>query len=296
MKNVYRYFLSVFALAITIGVPATGQNKSNPLPKALLWEISGQGLTQPSYLFGTIHAICPENFVLTDAVKEKMARTERLSLEVDMDAPNFMIELQQAAVLPEGKTLRSFFSEKDYALLHGYFNKTMSLNLDQLDRMKPFMLHSMLLSQLTECTAISYEESLMKLAQQQGKEVIGLETVAEQLGAIDRMPANVQTNMLTKMISNMDDARNTYQKMVKLYVQQDLAGLESLSREEYSDEDYHVYEEIFLVNRNKRWIPVMEREARIQPTFFAVGAGHLTGENGLLELLRQRGYTVLPVQ
>ncbi|MBB6611443.1 TraB/GumN family protein [Pontibacter sp. Tf4] len=296
MKNVYHYLAALLALLTTVSTPLQAQTSPATMPKALLWEVSGKGLKQPSYLFGTIHAICPESFILTDAVKQKLAQTERLSLEVDMDAPNFMVELQQATVLPDSLKLRGYFSDEEYNLLHGYFKNTMGLNLDQLDRMKPFMLHSMLLSQLTECQAISYEESLMKLAQQQGKEVIGLETVGEQLSAIDQMPANVQVSMLTKMIRNMDDARKTYQNMVKLYLQQDLAGLDALSREEYNDEDYHVYEQAFLVNRNKRWIPVMEREARIQPTFFAVGAGHLTGQDGLLELLRKRGYTVLPVQ
>ncbi|HEY4650707.1 MAG TPA: TraB/GumN family protein [Pontibacter sp.] len=295
MKKLYTRFLLLLLFVAAHTLPAFAQLAA-PLPKTLLWRVSGKDLKQPSYLFGTIHAICPENFMLPDAVKEKMAQTERLSLEVDMDAPNFMVELQQAAVLPEGTKLRSFFSEEEYSTLHGYFKNAMGINLDQLDRMKPFMLHSMLLSQLTECQAISYEESLMKMAQQQGKEVIGLETVTEQLSAIDEMPANVQTSMLTKMIHNMEGARKTYRSMVKLYLQQDLAGLEALSREEYDDEDYHLYEQAFLINRNKRWIPVMEREARIQPTFFAVGAGHLTGENGLLQLLKKQGYTVEPVQ
>jgi uncharacterized protein len=158
------------------------------------------------------------------------------------------------------------------------------------------MLHSMLLSQLTECQAVSYEQSLMELAQKQGKEVIGLETVSEQLSAIDQLPAEVQTSMLTQMVGNMDEARQNYRNMVQLYLQQDLAGLDKLTREDYNTEEYQVYEQAFLVGRNKRWIPVMEREAHIQPTFFAVGAGHLTGKDGLLELLRSKGYTVLPVQ
>ncbi|MER2999551.1 TraB/GumN family protein [Pontibacter populi] len=292
-KLYYRPFL-VLLLALCITVPSLGQAPAAQ-PKALLWEISGQGLSKPSYLFGTIHAICPENFNMPEVVKNKLANTERLSLEVDMDAPNFMVELQQASILPNGSSLRSFFSDADYSLLNNHFKQTLKIDLAQLDRMKPFMLHSMLLSQLTQCQAVSYEQSLMEIAQKQGKEVIGLETVSEQLSAIDEMPASVQTTMLTNMVSNMDEARQSYRDMVQLYLQQDLAGLDALAREEYNDEEYREYEQAFLVNRNKRWIPVLEREARIQPTFFAVGAGHLTGKDGLLELLRKKGYTVLPV-
>ncbi|NDK56081.1 TraB/GumN family protein [Pontibacter fetidus] len=295
MIRLYNRPFLVLLLALCITLPSLAQAPAEQ-PKALLWEISGKGLKQPSYLLGTIHAICPENFNLTDKVKSRLEKSERLSLEVDMDAPNFMVELQQAALLPKGSTLRGFFSEKDYALLANHFKKTMEIDLQQLDRMKPFMLHSMLLSQLTECQAVSYEQSLMELAQKQGKEVIGLETVSEQLSAIDQMPAEVQTSMLTHMVGNMEEARQNYRNMVQLYLQQDLAGLDKLSREDYNSEEYQVYEQAFLVGRNKRWIPVMEREAHIQPTFFAVGAGHLTGKDGLLELLRSKGYTVLPVQ
>ena len=295
MRSLY-YRLSLMLLLVLGTTASLSAQAPADQPKALLWEVTGNGLKQPSYLFGTIHAICPENFDLTDAVQNKLAKTERLSLEVDMDAPNFLVELQQAAVLPKGSTLRGFFSEADYKLLSDYFKKTLEIDLQQLDRMKPFMLHSMLLSQLTECQAVSYEQSLMELAQKQGKEVIGLESVSEQLSAIDEMPASIQTAMLTKMVGNMDEARQTYKNMVQLYLQQDLEGLDELSRKEYNAEEYQMYEQAFLVNRNKRWIPVMEREARIQPTFFAVGAGHLPGENGLLELLRKKGYTVLPVQ
>ena len=295
MKSLHYHPFLVLLLALCIITPAHAQSSGNQ-NKSLLWEVSGNGLQQPSYIFGTIHAICPENFKLTDAVKDKLSKSERLSLEVDMDAPNFLVELQQSALLPKGTSLRGYFSDNDYTLLSDFFKTNLQIELAQLDRMKPFMLHSMLLSQLTECQAVSYEQSLMEMAQKQGKEVIGLETVSEQLSAIDEMPASVQTLMLTKMVSNMDEARQTYRDMVQLYLQQDLAGLDALSREEYDDAEYKEYEQAFLVNRNKRWIPVMEREARIQPTFFAVGAGHLTGENGLLELLREKGYTVLPVR
>lgn len=285
-------FLTIFIFALFLSRPIVMAQAS---AQALLWEVTGEGFRQPSYIYGTIHAICPTDFKLTEQVKQKLKATERLSLEVDMDAPNFMVELQQAALLPEGGSLRSFFTKKDYALLAAHFQKTMSLNLGQLDNMKPFMLHSMLLSQLTECQAVSYEQTLMEMAQQQGKEVIGLETVGEQLSAIDKMPASMQAAMLTNMVTDMEKARKTYRKMVSLYLQQNLEGLDKLFRGEYEAEEYKLYEEAFLVNRNKRWIPVIEREGKIQPTFFAVGAGHLPGENGLLELLRKQGYTVTPV-
>ena len=98
-------------------------------PRTLLWEISGNGLETPSYLFGTIHALCPEEFKVPDVVINKMEQTAQLSLEVDMDAPNFMAELMQGATLPDGKKLSSILSPDDYTLLAEHLASTMQLDL-----------------------------------------------------------------------------------------------------------------------------------------------------------------------
>lgn len=264
-------------------------------PRTLLWEISGNGLAAPSYLFGTIHALCPEEFKIPDKVASKLKLAEQLSLEVDMDAPNFMAELMQHATLPAGKTLSSFFSQAEYKMLQAHLHKSFQLDLKMFENLKPFMLQSLLLSQLTDCKAISYEQRLMELAHAQGKEIIGVESIQEQLAAMDKLPEQMQSDMLVKTVKDLPSAKTAYKKMVKLYLAQDLVALTQLTKEDFSAEEYTLYEEMFLVSRNKRWIPVIEREARAKPTFFAVGAGHLAGEHGVLELLRSKGYTITPV-
>ncbi|WP_242920900.1 TraB/GumN family protein [Pontibacter liquoris] len=268
----------------------------NTTANALLWQIEGNGLQKPSYLFGTIHAICPQDFVMPAHVKAKLQEAEQLSLEVDMDAPNFMAEMMQHVKLPEGQSLRTLFSSEDYQLLSEHFSKSTGMNIRYLDNMKPFMLQSLLLAELTDCRAESYEQHLLDMAHAQGKEVIGVETVQEQLQAMDQQSAGAQTAMLLKTLQNLPEAKASYRKMVALYLAQDLQGLTELTRAEMDPEEYTQYEQTFLTNRNKRWIPVMEREAKIHSTFFAVGAGHLAGENGLLNLLRSQGYTITPVQ
>ncbi|MEJ8801072.1 TraB/GumN family protein [Pontibacter sp. H249] len=268
---------------------------NNGTPRALLWEISGNGLKSPSYMFGTIHALCPEQFSIPEPVQKKLEQCDQLSLEVDMDAPNFMAELMQSATLPKGITLSKVLKPEEYKLLAEHLASTMQLDLKMFDNMKPFMLQSLLLSQLTDCKAISYEQRLVELAHAQGKEVIGVETIREQLAAMDQLPQHMQTEMLVKTVKDMPAARASYLQMVKLYQAQDLDGISSIMQEDMPEEEYKLYEKIFLTARNLRWIPVIEREAKAKPTFFAVGAGHLTGDQGVLELLRQRGYTVKPI-
>ncbi|WP_299822613.1 TraB/GumN family protein [uncultured Pontibacter sp.] len=264
-------------------------------PHTLLWEISGNGLKSPSYVFGTIHALCPEEFKVPELVQNKLAQTEQLSLEVDMDAPNFMAELMQSATLPAGKTLSTILKADDYKLLATHLANTMQLDLKLFDNMKPFMLQSLLLSQLTDCKAVSYEQRLVEMAHAQGKEVIGVETIKEQLAAMDNLPQQIQTDMLVKTVKDMPAAKASYRQMVKLYLAQDLQGLTEIMKEDMAEDEYKLYEKNFLTARNIRWIPVIEREARAKPTFFAVGAGHLSGSEGVLELLRKKGYTIRPI-
>jgi uncharacterized protein YbaP (TraB family) len=262
--------------------------------KSLLWEISGKGLKKLSFLYGTLHAICPEEFALPDAVKDRLKRTEQLSLEIDMDDPNFMLELQKGAMMPNGGSLKSFYNEEQYKMISNHFASTMGINISQVDGLKPFILSSMLIPQITECKPESYEQALMTLAKEQGKEVIGVETVQDQFTAFDKLSQQQQALLLLESIEDLQKAREQYREMVQLYLTQDLLGLEQQVKSNYKG-DYALFEKAMLIDRNKNWIPVIEKEAKAKPTFFAVGAAHLPGDNGVIALLRKQGYTVKPV-
>ncbi|MCC9137057.1 TraB/GumN family protein [Pontibacter silvestris] len=289
------YLKSLLLLLFLLTSFATIKAGANNNEKALLWEISGKGLKQPSYIFGTIHAICQDEFTMPEAVKARLQQTEQLSLEVDMDAPSFMTEMQQSLILQNGGSLKSFFTEEEYKTLSEYFASNLGIPLQQVDMLKPLTLYSMLLSQLTDCQTVMLEQQLMEMAHAQGKEIIGVETVKEQIAAMEQIPVQIQVNMLMETVREMDKAKADYREMVALYLNKDVQGLFEVSRKDFTAEEYKAYEEAFLTSRNKRWIPVIEREVKSRPTFFAVGTGHLAGQNGLLELLRKQGYTIKPV-
>ncbi len=295
LANSLKLSLAVILVCIALVIPVVSIANSKGTPNTLLWEVSGNGLKAPSYIFGTIHALCPENFSISKAVKKRLELSDQLSLELDMDAPNFMAELIQSATLPAGSNLRSMFTAAEYSLLEKHLANTMQLDLKMFENMKPFMLQSLLLSQLTECKAISYEQRLMEMAHAQGKEVVGVETIKEQLAAMDKLPLQLQTSILVNTAKDLTKARASYQEMVKLYLAQDLDGLMKITHKDLTPKEHKLYEDIFIIDRNKRWLPAIEREASAKPTFFAFGAAHLSGQNGLLELLRQKGYTVKPV-
>lgn len=293
MKTTLKLLL---ALLMAVGQTwPTMANGNYQTQNALLWQISGKGLKKPSYLYGTIHAICPEQLVISQLLKDKVGQTEQLTLELDMDDPNMMGQFMTSAKLPEGQSLKALFSEGQYKLLAAYFADNFGVDLAYLDSMKPFILQTMILSKLTDCTSESYEQKLMDIAHGNQREVIGLETVQQQMHAVDQLPDTMYADMLVRMVNDIAQSKADYRKMVDLYLAQDLTGLDSLMKKSYKEEEYKKFEEVFLAQRNQAWIPVMEKMAKAKPTFFAVGAAHLSGQNGVIALLRKQGYKVTPV-
>lgn len=293
MKTTLKLLL---ALLMAVGQTwPTMANGNDQTQNALLWQISGKGLKKPSYLYGTIHAICPEQLVISQLLKDKVGQTEQLTLELDMDDPNMMGQFMASAKLPEGQSLKALFSEGQYKLLAAYFADNFGVDLAYLDSMKPFILQTMILSKLTDCTPESYEQKLMDIAHGNQREVIGLETVQQQMHAVDQLPDTMYADMLVRMVNDIAQSKADYRKMVDLYLAQDLTGLDSLMKKSYKEEEYKKFEEVLLAQRNQAWIPVMEKMAKAKPTFFAVGAAHLSGQNGVIALLRKQGYKVTPV-
>ena len=123
-------------------------------------------------------------------------------------------------------------------------------------------------------------------------ELKGLEKLQDQITVFDKIPYKAQSEMLLKMLLNVDSAKIQFKEMLKVYNKKDINQLNILTTK---DEDFGQYEDILLTNRNHNWIPVIGEEAKKRPTFFAFGAGHLGGETGVINLLRKAGFTVKPV-
>jgi uncharacterized protein len=265
-----------------------------PTDRSLLWEISGKGLPAPSYLYGTIHLICPGDFVLSDALKGHLASTQQLVLELDMDDPGMMMAMAQLMLMQDNQQLSTLLPPPQYNRLSQFFKDSVGMNIAAFDRAKPFVLMSLLFNKVLNCQPQSYEMSLMTLAKQQQMEVLGLETVAEQMAVFDSIPYPNQARMLVQMVDNLPGARTEFGRMVELYRQQDVEALYRTTRE--STFELQGQQEVLLDGRNRRWIPLMAKLMGQKPTFFAVGAAHLGGEQGVIALLRKQGYTVKAVR
>ena len=263
--------------------------------KSLLYEISGNGVTQPSYIYGTIHIICKDDFVMTDVTKQKFGTSQQVYLEIDMDDPSMMSEVQKNMMITDGSTLKTLMSETDYQKVSKFFKDSVKINIGMMDKMKPFILSSMTLPKMMSCPTQSYEETFVKMAKEQQKEILGLETINDQFDALDKMGMKKQADlMLVQMVEKWDEGKGTLKNMIKDYKNQDVdLLLEDMMKSKTMDSEF---EKDLLQNRNNNWIPKIAKIAVEKPTFFAVGAGHLGGEKGVISLLRKQGFTVKAVK
>jgi uncharacterized protein len=288
----YRLFLNAVILIGFFGFQ-TALGKP-PVQKNLLWEISGQGLKQPSYLFGTIHIACSDQLILSSALKKAFNSSRQLYLEVDLDDPNIAKNSLDGSMLKAGSSLKDYLSVKDYAKANQFFQKNISLPLDSLSTIKPIFLSVMIYPVLLNCKLASWEDKLMELARSQKKDVLGLETIQDQFDAIDSIPPKVQAEQMMEMINDLPSAKKQVSELLTAYRNQDISQLHQLISK--SSGMKPEYEAAIIDNRNRKWIPKILKAAKTKPTFFGVGSGHLGGNYGVIALLRQSGYVVKPVE
>lgn len=261
---------------------------------SLLWEISGNGLQQPSYLFGTIHMICKEDFILSETAKQKFNSSKQVYLELDMDDPQLQMTMMQQLQLPSNESLKNKFDESDFKALDSFLMKELNMNLAVFDQFKPMMVMSLLAQRVLSCAEMeSYEMNFVKMATEQKKELLGLEKVEDQLAVFDAIPDSLEIRSIMNMVNDFDAQKKEFNRMSTIYKSQDLEALYQLIAE---SPEMMGSQELLLDRRNRNWIPVMDSAMKKTSTFFAVGAGHLGGNQGVLELLRKQGYSVKPIQ
>ncbi len=140
---------------------------------------------------------------------------------------------------------------------------------------------------------VSYEMKFLEMAEAQNKQTAGLETVDFQLSIIDSIPYEAQAEMLVQSIEQMDTHQEEFDRMIREYKDQNINALNEMMSAE--DSQVEPYADLLIHRRNEQWIPKMEELMKAGPSFFAVGAGHLPGENGVIRLLKNRGYEVRPI-
>lgn len=268
-------------------------NTQSSTKGSLLWEISGMGISQPSYIFGTFHIMCKGQFTISPILESKINSTNQFVGELDMDDPTIQATLMQKITMKD-QTIESLMDSSSFRKFNEAFKKITGIPATQLNHYKPFFHLSLLTLKTIPClNFVQPETELMQIAKKNGKEVLGLETVNEQMDAIDAQPLDSQIISLQKMVLNFDSTKNMMNEMIEVYKKDDAELLYKYVQDQGAD---GVNEKVLLINRNKNWIPKLKKIMQEKPSFIAVGGGHLGGKTGVLALLRAEGYTVKPVK
>lgn len=279
--------LTTLLLATTFSNSVNAQKK--PLENSLLWEITGKGLAKPSYIYGTIHMICENDFRMPEKITRTFDQTEKLILEIDYNDPNEMAALQKAG--NTGTLLSKTLSPSQYNTVDSILKLKTKIPLKALDQYSLSTVYSIAISKTLPCsTPKSYEMDFIKLAKQKNMSTGGLETTKAQMDYIGKAYPD---SVIVAHISQFDEYKAMLSAVIAAYKEENITKVGAeMNHKKFNSE---ASDKWLLVVRNNNWVQKMPEMMKKQSAFFAVGAAHLPGKKGILELLKAKGYTVKPV-
>jgi uncharacterized protein YbaP (TraB family) len=287
------------AVLVFIGLkePANAQQSNK---KALLWEISGNGLKESSYLFGTYHLLTDSYLTETPEINLPFKNAKGVVVEMVIDSSKLQ-SMGMMAIMPD-KKISDLISPEDFKLVSSELESLMGVNLKMMDQLKPMsvmVIMTLMYSQkLNEATLKKYPGLPMDYhfaasGKKAGKIVTPLETMEEQLSLLyDHLPVQEQANQLVSYVKQKDLAMKMQVDLNTYYLAKDLENLYSMLKEmpeELGASDF------MLKDRNVKWMNTLPGLMKNGSQFIAVGALHLAGPDGLITLLQQQGYKVEPV-
>jgi uncharacterized protein len=276
-------------LALLTGLVTLAQGKKD---NTLLWKVEGKNI-KTSFVYGTFHLLPKADFEIKDKVKNAFESSEQIVMELKMDDPGLQMQMMQYAMMQGDKTLDKIYTPEEYVLVDNALKSTSGMGLQLFNKMKPFIIMSMLMPSLLEGELASYEGAFVEMAGSLNKPILGLESVKDQLDVFDLIPYEKQAKDVLDIITDKETMMGIFRRMIDAYKAESVTGMYAIMEEYITDTDEFNH---MLSNRNKKWIPKIADLAKDKPTFFAVGAGHLGGEDGVLNLLKKAGYKVTPVK
>lgn len=255
-----------------------------------LYKITGNGLKSPSYIMGTQHMLCDTHGIITPTMENALAQSKKLVCELDMD--NTMMQVRMLKLMINKDSSISQLMGSDYPRFVQLCKDSLGLDPSGFDKFKPMMSMSMFSLKTMPCESKTGTEQLL-MSRAKKKEIVGLETVDDQVGVFDSIPDREELEMLWEIASSPSKGKSEMSKLEALYRSGNTEGMYKLVVE---SPDFKGFTNLLLDNRNRRWIPILAKMMAKESVFIAVGCGHLGGEVGVLSLLKQAGYTVEEVR
>lgn len=263
---------------------------------SILWEVSGNGLTTPSYLMGTLKFIGEKEFYVPKEATERMLKCKIFAIEDQVDHKAQM-ELNKALHFPKGKSLATEFPGEDYAKVVAFMEKEFNMPKakfeKELGRLIPLAL-SINMTRMSLGEKVKYYDiELLLLAKKNKLKTYSLEPIGREAQAIQAFPMAEQEKALIHSISNFEAQKAEYLELEKAFAANDVDKVFELSL--HPAEEHPDFAAEFYTKRNLEWLPKIDKMIHDKPAFISVGITHLEGENGLIALLKGKGFTLTPV-
>lgn len=279
--------IAALAIALLAPIHAAGHN--------FLWKATGRGGVV--YLAGSVHMLSQNYYPLDPALETSFKESDLLVEEVDLNemlAPEAQLQILTRGMLPGDQTLDKVLSPPTYALV----NKTaggLGAPMEALHRFKPWMLavalEGLVLQQGGFDPNLGLDKHFYDLAQSGGKQVQGLETAEYQLSRFDDMTMAQQDRFLADTLKELDTEKASVSQLADAWKVGDAATVERIVLSDLKS-DPVMYQRL-LVERNRNWLPKLDALfSRRGRAFVVVGAAHLVGPDGLLRMLKAKGYTI----
>ncbi len=304
MPTRQRVFRSVYATAIVVFVglvwaeitfsEIAAHDLSSSSGRHVLWKVQSQQNTV--YLAGSIHVLQEQHYPLPQVFDAAFHESSHVMFEVnlkELSSPTLQMTMVQKGLYLNGESLENVLSSSGFATAKRSM-AALGRRLEDFNQMKPWMaatsVMALELQELGFESAHGVDRYYFEKAQAAGKSIKSLETVEFQLDLFDRLPGGVQEQFLLQTLTELKDLDQEVRELVRAWQQGDVTMLERLLG---SMRDYPELYQSLVVDRNVNWLPHVEAALEAPaPVFVVVGALHLLGTDGLVEVLKSKGYLV----
>ncbi len=261
-----------------------------------LWQISGNGLTQSSYLFGSLKFTHEKHFQVPEVVIKKIKASKIFAIEDQVDH-HAQHELNSALHFPKGETLATQLKPEEYKEVVAFFETEFHLNKPTFEmkygKMKPLAL-SIAMTRLSLGEKVKfYDIELLRIASKNKVKTYSLEPIEREAQALNAYPLLNQTRALLYSVEHFEEQKSEFQKLMVSFP---LGTLDEIFEyAQHPTEGNPIFIEEFYFKRNAEWLPKIEKMMKEESAFICIGVSHLEGDHGLLALLKNKGYTLTSV-
>ncbi len=256
---------------------------------SLLWKIEKEGVESPSFLFGTMHV---KNKAIIDRCRMLIPYIEScplFALEMDLDADslsNFSIDQ-----ILRNFSLKNTLRHNQYTKLRAILKKAFNFDIRYFDHFPPLMTIQLITETLLTIDGkVTLDQHLWNLAKERNKECKGVESFEKQFQIMHSMSLEFQIKSLLSIGKNVNKYQREIQKIVQNYHLEQIDALYQKTKKQLGE-----IRGLLLYDRNREMVKTISKMILSLPSFIAIGAAHLSGNYGILRLLKQEGFKVAPI-